>query len=92
MIAENRTQADTLPDCHEIIANARGATIDDVAIHSMRLSGTIAEQSVIFGNVGETLRIQHQTLDRSCFMPGVIRACEAVVNLKTLVYGLEHIL
>jgi len=63
-----------------------------VPIHAVRLPGLVAHQQVIFGGLGETLKIQHDSINRECFMPGVVLACKKVLDLKTLVYGLEHIL
>ena len=71
---------------------ARGAVYYDIPIHSLRLPGTIANQQVIFGSVGETLTIAHDTLDRQAFMPGLIIACQQVQKIKTLEYGLENFL
>ncbi|MCI0883294.1 MAG: hypothetical protein J4O13_02770, partial [Chloroflexi bacterium] len=67
----------------------RGGVVDGVAIHSVRLPGLVAHQEVIFGGTGETLRIRHDTSDRASFMPGVLLAVREVMNLKSLVVGLE---
>ncbi|MEO6496313.1 MAG: dihydrodipicolinate reductase C-terminal domain-containing protein [Solirubrobacteraceae bacterium] len=65
----------------------------DVPIHSVRLPGLVAHQEVIFGGVGETLTIRHDSLDRESFMPGVVLACRKVASLGTSpVVGLEHLL
>ncbi|MFL5844725.1 MAG: 4-hydroxy-tetrahydrodipicolinate reductase [Solirubrobacteraceae bacterium] len=65
----------------------------DVPIHSVRLSGLVAHQEVIFGGVGETLTIRHDSLDRESFMPGVVLACRRVALLdRSPVVGLEHLL
>ncbi|HJZ07318.1 MAG TPA: 4-hydroxy-tetrahydrodipicolinate reductase, partial [Trebonia sp.] len=53
------------------VAGARGARVDDVRVHSVRLSGLVAHQEVLFGGHGETLTIRHDSLDRASFMPGV---------------------
>jgi 4-hydroxy-tetrahydrodipicolinate reductase len=92
LIAANRKEKPAAAPHHAIIPHARGATHHDVPIHAIRLPGLIAEQSVIFGGDGETLCITHRTFDRVCFMPGVMLACEKVMMLKKLVYGLENIL
>lgn len=80
------------PDEKEELVGARGANVDGMRIHSVRLPGLVAHQEVIFGGVGQTLTIRHDSLNRESFMPGVKLAVEAVLNLKTLVYGLEHII
>lgn len=76
----------------ELLPGARGATHHDINIHSLRLPGILARQQIIFGNLGETLTITHDTIDRSSFMPGLILACQKVQQLDTLYYGLEHLL
>jgi len=91
MIAADR-EAINLPDCKETMTGARGATHKDVPIHSVRLPGLVAHQSVIFGGLGETLTVRHDTIDRTAFMPGVLLSCQKVLELDGLVYGLENIL
>jgi 4-hydroxy-tetrahydrodipicolinate reductase len=63
-----------------------------VPIHSVRLPGLVAHQEVIFGGLGQTLTIRHDSLSRESFMPGVIMAVRKIKSLKGLVYGLEQIL
>lgn len=77
---------------HESLSGARGGSHDDIRIHSVRLPGFVASQEVIFGGNAETLKIRHDTIDRSSFMPGVVLACKKVGELDELVYGLEHVL
>lgn len=76
----------------EIIAHARGATHAGISIHSLRLPGVVAKQEVIFGDHAETLTLQHNTLHREAFMPGLILACQKVRQFKTIQCGLEHCL
>ncbi len=64
----------------------------EVPIHSVRLPGLVAHQEVIFGGVGETLTIRHDSLSRESFMPGVLVAVKRVRSLQGLVVGLENIL
>ena len=78
--------------CREIIPGARGASYKDIPIHAIRLPGLIAHQQIIFGGSGETLTLRHDSIDRQCFMPGVVFACKKVRELKELIYGLEKIL
>ena len=61
-------------------------------IHSVRLPGLVAHQEVIFGALGQTLTIRHDSISRESFMPGVILAIRQIKELKGLVYGLEHLL
>lgn len=77
----------------EKLAGARGSLADaNIRIHSVRLPGLIAHQEVIFGASGQIYTLRHDTSDRSCYMPGVLLAIRKVLQLKTLVYGLEKIL
>lgn len=71
---------------------ARGELVEGIPVHSVRLPGLLAHQEVIFGEPGETLTIQHDSLDRSCFMPGLLMAIEKVRSLKQFVYGLDHLI
>ena len=64
----------------------------DIPIHSVRLPGLVAHQEVLFGGLGETLTIRHDSLSRDSFMPGVVLACKRVRSLQGLVVGLENIL
>ena len=77
----------------EKISGARGSQADEgVRIHSVRLPGLIAHQEVIFGAAGQIYTLRHDTSDRTCYMPGVLLAIRQVLQLKSLVYGLEKIL
>ncbi|MGG1444101.1 4-hydroxy-tetrahydrodipicolinate reductase [Brevibacillus laterosporus] len=80
------------PDEKEILAGARGADYMGFRIHSVRLPGMVAHQEVLFGAIGQTLSIRHDSINRESFMPGVQMAIKAVVSLQTLVYGLEHLI
>lgn len=92
MIAQSRKHLKNKLALKELIPGARGGTFKDINIHSLRLPGVLARQEVIFGNFGETLTIKHDSIDRSSFMPGVLLACEKVLELNTLIYGLEHVI
>jgi 4-hydroxy-tetrahydrodipicolinate reductase len=74
----------------DLIAKAGGRA--DVPIHSVRLPGLVAHQEVIFGGVGQTLTIRHDSLSRESFMPGVLLAVRKVGELDGLVVGLENLL
>jgi 4-hydroxy-tetrahydrodipicolinate reductase len=77
----------------ENIPGARGANADEhIRIHSVRLPGLIAHQEVLFGASGQLYTLRHDTTDRSSFMPGVLLSIRKVLELKTLIYGLEKIL
>lgn len=92
MIAQARKHPKNQLEMKEIIPAARGGVYQEINIHSLRLPGFIAEQQVIFGNKGETLTIKDTCIDRISFMPGVVLACQEVVKLDSLYYGLEHVL
>lgn len=92
MIAATRQQTPRHASPHENIKGSRGAHYKNIPIHAVRLPGFVASQEVILGGASETLRIQHQSIDRQCFMPGILLACKKVINLHSLVYGLEHML
>lgn len=77
----------------ELIQGSRGGTsYSDIQIHSVRMPGYIASQEVIFGSAGQTFKIRHDSMDRSCYMPGVILAIKHVATTNDFVYGLENIL
>ena len=68
---------------------ARGATIGEVPVHSVRLRGLIAHQEVLLGGLGETLTIRHDSLDRAGFMPGVLLGVRSIISKPGLTFGLE---
>ena len=72
---------------------ARGAVLDGVHVHSVRLAGLLAHQEVLLGGHGEILTLRHDSLDRSSFMPGVLTAVRGLASLPAgLTVGLEHLL
>jgi 4-hydroxy-tetrahydrodipicolinate reductase len=76
----------------ETIKGVRGGEYKNIHIHSIRLPGLVAHQEVIFGGQGQVLRIRHDSIDRTSFMPGVIMAVKAVKDRSGLTYGLEYLL
>jgi 4-hydroxy-tetrahydrodipicolinate reductase len=75
------------------LPGSRGASVDDVHVHSVRVAGLVAHQEVILGGTGETLTIRHDSLDRASFMPGVLRAVRGLPTLPPgLTVGLEGLL
>ena len=76
----------------ESIPGARGAVVEGIRIHSVRLPGYVAHQEVLFGGEGEILTIRHDSLDRKSFMPGVVLACKKVLTVPGVTYGLENYL
>jgi 4-hydroxy-tetrahydrodipicolinate reductase len=71
---------------------ARGAEVDGVHVHSVRLPGLLAHQEVILGGPGQTLTIRHDSTDRSSFMPGVLLAIRAIGSRRGLTVGIEPLL
>jgi 4-hydroxy-tetrahydrodipicolinate reductase len=80
------------PDEKETVEGARGADVDGIHVHGMRLLGKLAHQEVVFGGPGENLTIRHDTMDRSSFMPGVVLAVKKIGSLSGLTVGLENLL
>jgi 4-hydroxy-tetrahydrodipicolinate reductase len=71
---------------------ARGADVDGIRVHGLRIRGLVAHQEVILGGVGETLTIRHDSLDRASFTPGVLTGLRAIAEHPGLTVGLEHFL
>ena len=71
---------------------ARGKVIEGVPVHSVRLRGLVAHQEVVFGGVGETLTIKHDSLSRDSFMQGVLLAIKEIGHIDGVVVGLENVL
>lgn len=77
----------------ETFPGARGALVDGIRVHSVRLPGYVAHQEVIFGAPGQTLSIRHDSIDRAAYMPGVILAVKSVGALEApFTFGLEKIM
>jgi 4-hydroxy-tetrahydrodipicolinate reductase len=76
----------------ETVTGARGAEVDGVRVHSVRLPGLVAHQEVVFGGQGELLTVRHDALDRGCYMPGVLLAVCQVPLRDGLTEGLEPLL
>lgn len=77
----------------ETIQGARGGTsYSDIQIHSVRMPGYIASQEVIFGSSGQIFKIRHDSMDRKCYMDGVLMAVKHVYDKNDFVYGLENIM
>ncbi|MBP0460379.1 4-hydroxy-tetrahydrodipicolinate reductase [Streptomyces montanisoli] len=95
LVAEARAAAGLgdQPDAtRTALEGARGADVDGVPVHSVRLRGLLAHQEVILGGEGETLTIRHDSLHHSSFMPGVLLGVRRVASVPGLTYGLEHFL
>ncbi|MUL80363.1 MULTISPECIES: 4-hydroxy-tetrahydrodipicolinate reductase [unclassified Mycolicibacterium] len=93
LIAEARKGMPPNPDATSTgLEGARGADVDGVPVHSVRLAGLIAHQEVLFGTQGETLTIRHDSLDRSSFVPGVLLAVRKIGERPGLTIGIEPLL
>lgn len=80
------------PKEEETIEGARGAYYNGFRIHSVRLPGVFAQQEVVFGGYGQSLKIRHDSYDRAGYMPGVNVAVKKVMTYSGLIYGFEHIM
>ncbi|MEU5002488.1 4-hydroxy-tetrahydrodipicolinate reductase [Streptomyces sp. NPDC021622] len=95
LIAAARAEAGSAPQPDATVTaldGARGADVDGVPVHSVRLRGLLAHQEVLLGGEGETLTIRHDSLHHSSFMPGILLGVRRVVNTPGLTFGLEHFL
>jgi 4-hydroxy-tetrahydrodipicolinate reductase len=94
-IAEARREAgtDALPDATDrALDGARGADVDGIRVHAVRVRGLVAHEEVLLGNPGEVLTLRHDSLDRSSFMPGVLMAVRRVGSRPGLTVGLDAFL
>ncbi|MBM7090172.1 4-hydroxy-tetrahydrodipicolinate reductase [Streptomyces sp. SID8111] len=95
LIAEARRSAGSAPAPDATVTaldGARGADVDGVPVHSVRLRGLLAHQEVLLGGEGETLTVRHDSLHHSSFMPGILLGTRRVVSTPGLTFGLEHFL
>lgn len=95
LIAAARAEAGSAPQPDATVTaldGARGADVDGVRVHSVRLRGLLAHQEVLLGGEGETLTIRHDSLHHSSFMPGILLGVRRVVGTPGLTFGLEHFL
>jgi 4-hydroxy-tetrahydrodipicolinate reductase len=74
------------------LEGARGADVDGIRVHGLRIRGLVAHQEVLLGGPGETLTIRHDSLDRASFVPGVLTGLRAIADHPGLTVGLEHFL
>ena len=95
LIAQARADAglDDIPDATtDDPDGARGASVDGIPVHAVRLRGLVAHQEVLLGNEGEMLTIRHDSFDRVSFMPGVLTGVREVGKHPGVTVGLEHVL
>jgi len=93
LIAASRKGLPPNPDATSTgLEGARGAEVDGIAVHSVRLAGLVAHQEVLFGGPGETLTIRHDSIDRTSFVPGVLLAVRKIREFAGLTVGIEQLL
>ncbi|KOX25999.1 MULTISPECIES: 4-hydroxy-tetrahydrodipicolinate reductase [unclassified Streptomyces] len=95
LIAEARSKAGCAPQpdaTTTALDGARGADVDGVPVHAVRLRGLLAHQEVLLGGEGETLTVRHDSLHHSSFMPGILLGARRVTGTPGLTFGLEHFL
>jgi 4-hydroxy-tetrahydrodipicolinate reductase len=95
LVAAARREAGSapMPDATSTgLEGARGADVDGVRVHGLRIRGLVAHQEVVLGGPGETLTIRHDSLDRVSFTPGVLAGVRAIGGRPGLTVGLEHLL
>ncbi|MFD8939396.1 4-hydroxy-tetrahydrodipicolinate reductase [Streptomyces sp. NPDC059578] len=95
LIAAARTRASSAPQPDATVTaldGARGADVDGVRVHAVRLRGLLAHQEVLLGGEGETLTVRHDSLHHSSFMPGILLGVRRIVDAPGLTFGLEHFL
>jgi 4-hydroxy-tetrahydrodipicolinate reductase len=95
LIAAARRDAGSgpIPDAtSSALDGARGADVDGIRVHGLRIRGLVAHQEVLLGGLGETLTIRHDSLDRASFTPGVLAGVRAIGSHPGLTVGLEAFL
>lgn len=92
MVAARQRAFDSPTSSKTFLEGARGGESGGVHIHSVRLPGLVAHQEVIFGGLGQTLSIRHDSINRESFMPGVIMAIKEAPKLRGLVVGLDKLM
>ncbi len=93
LIAQARKGLPPNPDATSTgLQGARGADVEGIPVHSVRLTGLVAHQEVLFGTLGETLTIRHDSLDRTSFVPGVLLAVRQIAKHPGLTIGIEPLL
>jgi 4-hydroxy-tetrahydrodipicolinate reductase len=76
----------------EVLPGTRGGTFSGISVHSGRMPGRMAHHELVFGALGQTLAIRHDSISRESFMPGVVMAIREVVKAPGLIVGLNKIM
>lgn len=90
--AKDTFKKDNCPETETIKGSRGGTSYSDIQIHSVRMPGYIASQEVIFGSSGQIFKIRHDSMDRKCYMGGILMAVNHVFEKNDFVYGLENIM
>jgi 4-hydroxy-tetrahydrodipicolinate reductase len=91
--ARRRAGAGPMPDATSTsLEGARGADVEGIRVHGLRLRGLVAHQEVILGGPGETLTLRHDSMDRESFMPGVLLGVRSIASHPGLTVGLEQLM
>ena len=91
--ARRKAGSEPIPDATSTsLEGARGADVEGIRVHGLRIRGLVAHQEVILGGIGETLTIRHDSLDRTSFSPGVLTGVRSIAAHPGLTVGLEHFL
>jgi 4-hydroxy-tetrahydrodipicolinate reductase len=87
--AQGRLGEPAMPEHGEA---SRGMPIGNIRVHAVRMPGYVASQEVVFGGLGQTFILRHDTINRESFMPGVVMALRAVLGLSGVTIGLEQLM
>ncbi len=90
--AKKSFQTGNCPETETIEGSRGGTSYSDIQIHSVRMPGYIASQEVIFGSSGQIFKIRHDSMDRKCYMNGVLLAIKHVIEKNDFIYGLDNIM
>ena len=90
--AKDTFKKDNCPETETIKGSRGGTSYSDIQIHSVRMPGYIASQEVIFGSSGQIFKIRHDSMDRKCYMGGILMAVNHIFEKNDFTYGLENIM
>ncbi|MCL2706968.1 MAG: 4-hydroxy-tetrahydrodipicolinate reductase [Dehalococcoidia bacterium] len=91
-IAQTRGKSFITPEQKESFQESRGQKYEGISIHSVRMPGIVARQEILFGDMGQTLSIKHDAINRDCYMPGVMLSIREIIKQNGLTVGLEKLL
>ena len=91
-IAKAAGERHAMPTKIEKLEHVRGGDLAGIKIHSLRLPGFVAHHAIVFGGLGQSLTLKHDSISRESFVPGVLLAVNRVQEVDGVVYGLENLL